>query len=198
MRATDPKPPQFVGIEEPEHFLHPRLLPELTEECRAAAERSQLLVTTRSPFFLNTLRAEELRALYRDERGFTQAVRVVDLPGIPQIVNRLLVDWALGLLPQLPIEELEAWYFGDWEAVRTAYPRVKANVAQQASYRFPDAIKGGTWEAFERILQRAGYFKTGLRKLEAAKAIAAHLEPTRNSSPSFLAFRKTVMGLSTQ
>jgi predicted ATPase len=33
----DPDPPPFVGIEEPENFLHPRLLPELAEECRAAA-----------------------------------------------------------------------------------------------------------------------------------------------------------------
>ena len=35
----DPEPPRFIGIEEPENFLHPRLLPELAEECRAAAER---------------------------------------------------------------------------------------------------------------------------------------------------------------
>lgn len=82
----DPDPPQFIGIEEPENFLHPRLLPELAEECRAAAERSQLLVTTHSPFFLNTLRPEEVRALYRDEHGFTQAVRVSDILGIPQFV----------------------------------------------------------------------------------------------------------------
>ena len=40
----DPEPPQFIGIEEPENFLHPRLLPDLAEECRAATERSQLLV----------------------------------------------------------------------------------------------------------------------------------------------------------
>ncbi len=35
-----------MGIEEPENFLHPRLLPELAEECRAASERTQLLITT--------------------------------------------------------------------------------------------------------------------------------------------------------
>ncbi|HSW01768.1 MAG TPA: AAA family ATPase [Sedimentisphaerales bacterium] len=42
----DPNPPRFIGIEEPENFLHPRLLPELAEECRAASDTSQLLVTT--------------------------------------------------------------------------------------------------------------------------------------------------------
>ncbi len=46
----DPMPPQLVGIEEPENQLHPRLLPELAEECRKAAERTQLMVTTHSPF----------------------------------------------------------------------------------------------------------------------------------------------------
>ena len=83
----DPHPPQFVGIEEPENFLHPRLLPELAEECRAATERSQLLVTTHSPFFLNSLRPEEVRALYRDEHGYTQAVRASDIRGIAEFVD---------------------------------------------------------------------------------------------------------------
>jgi predicted ATPase len=82
----DPEPPHFIGVEEPENFLHPRLLPELAEECRAATERSQLLVTTHSPFFLNALRPEEVRMLYRDERGYTQAVRASDLKGIPEFV----------------------------------------------------------------------------------------------------------------
>ena len=82
----DPEPPQFVGIEEPENFLHPRLLPELAEECRAAAERSQLLVTTHSPFFLNAMRPEEVRVLYRDEQGFTQATRASEIPRIREFV----------------------------------------------------------------------------------------------------------------
>jgi predicted ATPase len=83
----DPAPPQFVGIEEPENFLHPRLLPELAEECRAASEKTQLLVTSHSPFFLNAMRAEEVRVLYRDEQGFTQAVRASDIQGIPEMIQ---------------------------------------------------------------------------------------------------------------
>jgi predicted ATPase len=84
----DPNPPSFIGIEEPENFLHPRLLPELAEECRKATERSQLLVTTHSPFFLNGLHAEEVRALYRDDKGYTQTVRAADVPGIPQFLEQ--------------------------------------------------------------------------------------------------------------
>lgn len=83
----DPEPPRFIGIEEPENFLHPRLLAELTEECRAAAARSQLLITSHSPFLLNAIRAEEVRVLYRDEQGFTQAVRASDIQGIPDLVK---------------------------------------------------------------------------------------------------------------
>lgn len=83
----DPEPPRFIGIEEPENFLHPRLLPELAEECRAAAERSQLLITSHSPFLLNAMRAEEVRVLYRDGQGFTQAVRACDIQGIPDFIK---------------------------------------------------------------------------------------------------------------
>ncbi|MFZ2403943.1 MAG: AAA family ATPase [Methylobacter sp.] len=82
----DPQPPQFIGIEEPENFLHPRLLPELGEECRAATERSQLLVTTHSPFFLNAMKPDEVRVLYRDEDGFTQTSRASDIEGITDFV----------------------------------------------------------------------------------------------------------------
>lgn len=83
----DPEPPRFIGIEEPENFLHPRLLPELAEECRATAERSQLMVTTHSPFFLNAMRADEVRVLYRDEEGFTRAERASEIPGIPEQIK---------------------------------------------------------------------------------------------------------------
>ena len=83
----DPEPPQFIGIEEPENFLHPRLLPELAEECRAATERSQLLVTTHSPFFLNAIKPKEVRVLYRDESGYTQVLRASDVSGVQEFVD---------------------------------------------------------------------------------------------------------------
>ncbi len=83
----DPEPPQLIGIEEPENYLHPRLLPELAEECRNVTDRSQLMVTTHSPFFVNGLRAEELWVLYRDEKGYTQAKRASDMTGIPDFMR---------------------------------------------------------------------------------------------------------------
>lgn len=84
----DPAPPQLVGIEEPENYLHPRLLPELAEECQQAAERTQLIVTTHSPFFINPLRPHEVRVLYRAADGYTRARRVADMPGIQDFIRR--------------------------------------------------------------------------------------------------------------
>lgn len=83
----DPDPAPFIGIEEPENFLHPRLLPDLAEECRAASERTQLLVTTHSPFFLNGTRPEEIRILYRDDQGHTQVQRASDIQGVRDFMN---------------------------------------------------------------------------------------------------------------
>jgi hypothetical protein len=94
---------------------------------------------------------------------------------------------------RLAIEELEAWYFGDWEAVRAAYPRAAVNIPRKAPYRDSDAIAGGTWEAFERIMQMAGYFKTGIRKIEAARAVATAMDPARNRSRSFQALRRVLV-----
>ena len=93
-----------------------------------------------------------------------------------QIVNRIA------------IEELEAWYFGEWEAVCAAYPRVSPTVPYREKYRDPDAIAGGTWEAFERILQRNGYFKSGLPKIRVAEEVGKYFNPSRCRSRSFRCF----------
>lgn len=82
----DPNPPQLVGIEEPENHLHPRLLPELAEECREASSRTQLMVTTHSPFFVDGLRSKEVWVLYRDLQGYTKARRVADMRGIADLI----------------------------------------------------------------------------------------------------------------
>jgi len=83
----DPKPSQLIGIEEPENHLHPKLLPELAEECRNASANAQLMVTTHSPFFVDRIRPEELWILYRDERGFTQVKSAAAMQGIKEFVE---------------------------------------------------------------------------------------------------------------
>ena len=95
-----------------------------------------------------------------------------------QIVNRLA------------IEELEAWFFGDIEALYAAYPRISRNLHAKAKFRNPDAVPGGTSEALERLLKQKNYYtpKERLRKPEIAQNIAPHMEPNRNKSKSFQVF----------
>lgn len=83
----DLSPPQLIGIEEPENQLHPRLLPELAEECRAASAASQLMVTTHSPLFVNALRPEEAWVVYRTVDGFTQVRRTSEMVGIKDFID---------------------------------------------------------------------------------------------------------------
>jgi hypothetical protein len=99
------------------------------------------------------------------------------------------------VLNRLAIEELEAWFFGDVGALRAAYPGIPSSLGERANYRDPDAIRGGTWEALERELQRAGHHREGLAKIKAAQEIAAHMAPERNRSRSFQAFRQGLLDL---
>lgn len=114
----DPAPPPIVGIEEPENFLHPRLLQVLAEEARSAAGRSQLLVTTHSPYFVDALRPKELWVLYRDGKGFTRTVRASEMAPVVAQAD------AGGLLGSL-------WMEGYFEAgdplVRGGRPKTRAS-----------------------------------------------------------------------
>ncbi len=103
-------------------------------------------------------------------------------PDKVQVINRIIV------------EELEAWFFGDMKALQAAYPHLK-DFSNKAAYRNPDTIGGGTWENLERQLQKAGYYKGGLPKIELAKTVALHMNPERNTSRSFQVFRKAVLEL---
>ena len=67
--------------------MHPRLLPELAEECRAASANTQLMVTTHSPFFIDGIKPQELWVLYRDKNGHTQAKRTDEMSGIKEFME---------------------------------------------------------------------------------------------------------------
>ena len=105
---------------------------------------------------------------------------------------------AFQVISRLAIEELEAWYFGDTEAISTAFPGVPQTLANKARYRDPDAIIGGTWESLERVLQRAGYYPSGMSKLDVARRISFYMNPTRNRSRSFQVFRDALNELASQ
>lgn len=93
-----------------------------------------------------------------------------------QVVNRLA------------IEELEAWFFGDIEALHAAYPKISKNLQSKAKYRNPDAIRGGTYEALENLLIQKNYYRERAPKITVAQNIAQHMKPIRNRSKSFQVF----------
>lgn len=99
------------------------------------------------------------------------------------------------VVTRLAIEELEAWFFGDVEAIAAAYGGVPPSLSKRQSFRDPDRIAGGTWEALERVLQGAGHHLGGLSKITAARDISAHMEPGRNRSRSFQVFRDGLRSL---
>lgn len=93
-------------------------------------------------------------------------------------------------LGRIAIEELEAWFFGDLEAIHKAYPNIDySTLCHCPDYRDPDNIQGGTWEALFKELKRAQYVRRGLPKIRTAKSIAQYMNPDINRSASFQAFR---------
>ena len=84
---NDPEPAPLIGIEEPENYLHPKLLPGLAEECTLATRYSQLMVTTHSPFFLSGLLPDQVRILDRGHDGYSRVVRAADIEGIAEFMK---------------------------------------------------------------------------------------------------------------
>ncbi len=82
-----PNTPQLIGIEEPENQLHPKLLPELTEECIKTSAKTQLMITTHSPHFIDELKPEQVWVLYRNKKGYTQARKTADVKNIKEMMN---------------------------------------------------------------------------------------------------------------
>ena len=84
----DPDPPPFLCIEEPENGLYHKLLETLANEFRKHASPSrgsQVFITTHQPYFVDSLRPEEVWILEKSEAGFSTISRASDEP----IVNSM-------------------------------------------------------------------------------------------------------------
>ena len=100
---------------------------------------------------------------------------------------------------RIAIEESEAWLLGDRAAVKAAYPEASNSVLK--GYK-PDSICG-TWEVLadavhkggRAALMKGGVPNPGTAKSEWARNIAPHIDPDRNLSPSFQAFRNGLLRL---
>lgn len=98
-------------------------------------------------------------------------------------------DGSFLVLNRIAVEELEAWFFGDCDAIRAAYTGVPASLESRKAFRDPDGIAGGTAERLGQVLREAGHHRSGYPKVAGAKAIAAHMDGDRNRSTSFQHFR---------
>ena len=84
---------------------------------------------------------------------------------------------------------MEAWYFGDQQALTTAYPKAKVEVLQ----RYQQDSVCGTWELLadaiypggSAAIKKAAWPLPGQVKYKWAESIGPLLDPDRNVSPSF-------------
>lgn len=99
------------------------------------------------------------------------------------------------LLIRIAIEELEAWYLGDFKAIQKAYPESN----QELFDSYIQDSQCGTWEKLGEIISPASlkviknYGKRSVRLLEEKRRWAIKITPfmdiENNRSPSFCCFR---------
>jgi hypothetical protein len=100
---------------------------------------------------------------------------------------------------RLAIEETEAWYLGDEEALKTAYPKCKNPVLS----KYKQDSVCGTWELLadaiypggSAAVKKAGWPKPGEIKHEWAEKIGPLMDVEKNRSPSFMKLRDGVRTL---
>jgi hypothetical protein len=94
---------------------------------------------------------------------------------------------------RLAIEEMEAWFLGDRQALLAAYPRAKKDVLG----RYEQDSVCGTWELLadavhaggSAAIRKAGWPLPGQIKHEWAERIGPLMDLDRNVSPSFRKLR---------
>jgi hypothetical protein len=154
------------------------------------------------PTLLHNL-PSKLRAYGSEGRDDVVVVVLLDLDDRPNCASfkKELTD-LLNFCPQKPktlfriaIEELEAWFFGDQQAIKQAYPDAKQQVldsyiqdSQCGTWeKFAEAIYPGGLAALEQHGRRSGRYLE--QKLIWAKEISPRLDVEGNQSPSFQCFR---------
>jgi predicted ATPase len=109
---SDPTPPPFICIEEPENGLYHKLLESLALQFRAYVtkekSKSQIFITTHQPYFVDALEPKEVWIMEKGDDGFSNIRRASDDPIIQELVNE-----------GLPLGGL--WYSDYFEGVRNAH-----------------------------------------------------------------------------
>jgi predicted ATPase len=88
---SDPTPPPFICIEEPENGLYHKLLETLAQQFRYYVEggksKSQIFITTHQPYFVDALKPEEVWILEKGSDGFSAVRRASDNPIVKGLVS---------------------------------------------------------------------------------------------------------------
>jgi hypothetical protein len=102
---------------------------------------------------------------------------------------------------RLAIEEMEAWYLGDRDALLSAFPKAKTKVLD--NYK-QDSVCG-TWEVLAdavhaggaKALSKGGWVSVGQFKCNCARVVGPKMNVDDNDSPSFRKFRDGLRRLTT-
>jgi Domain of unknown function (DUF4276) len=94
------------------------------------------------------------------------------------------IEPAPSCLFRIAIEEVEAWYLGDWTALKRAFPKAQKN--RWSSYT-QDSICG-TWEELQRVIQDPVDRKTFWAEKIGVELDIAGGGGSANQSPSFQKF----------
>ncbi len=98
-----PSPPALACFEEPENYVHPYLLELLANVLKKASGRTQILLTTHSPYLLNYVEPEDVLVVQK-RHGETSVSRVEGDKGVKEALKTLGLGemWYAGSLGGIP------------------------------------------------------------------------------------------------
>jgi predicted ATPase len=103
----EPDPPPLTAVEEIDHGLHPYALDVLVDAVRAASERTQILIATHSPTFVNRLDPSELVICDRDPNTGESLIPAIDTQKLAAAAEgselRLGELWFSGAVGGVPV-----------------------------------------------------------------------------------------------
>jgi predicted ATPase len=73
-----PNDHSFIGLEEPENYIHPSFIQDLAEFCRETSENKQIIISTHSPFFVNEMNPGEVWVCRRNQDGTTMCENLME------------------------------------------------------------------------------------------------------------------------
>jgi predicted ATPase len=123
---ASPEPATLIAIDEPEVGLHPRMLPIIAEYAADAASRTQVVMTSHSPLFLDAFSkvSPEVTLLHWED-GQTQLFSMS-----PSAMEKWLAEYRLGEL--FTSGDLESLANAPVETVPNFAERIKGLAAEDA------------------------------------------------------------------